>query len=76
LSVASAAAVIPPLNARVTDESATLTGEQRSALEQTWQAFEAKKESQISVLIVYRAGRRCYERAPGRRRPRRKDDVM
>jgi uncharacterized membrane protein YgcG len=35
LSVASAAAVIPPLNARVTDESATLTGEQRSALEQT-----------------------------------------
>ena len=51
-SFASAEAAIPALTARVTDETATLTTEQRSALEQTLQAFEAKKGSQISVLIV------------------------
>ena len=43
---------IPALTARGTDETATLTGEQRSALEQTLQAFEAQKGSQISVLVV------------------------
>ncbi|CAE6802925.1 hypothetical protein R69927_04930 [Paraburkholderia domus] len=49
---ASADVAIPALTARVTDETATLTSEQRSTLEQTLQAFEAKKGSQISVLIV------------------------
>lgn len=43
---------VPELTAHVTDETATLTSEQRAALEQTLQAFETKKGSQISVLIV------------------------
>jgi uncharacterized protein len=51
-SVTSADGGIPALTARVTDETATLTAEQRVSLEQTLQAFEAKKGSQISVLIV------------------------
>lgn len=49
---ASADVAIPALTSHVTDETATLTSEQRSTLEQTLQAFEAKKGSQISVLIV------------------------
>ena len=32
---------VPPLTARVTDQTATLTAEQKSALEQTLHAFEA-----------------------------------
>jgi uncharacterized protein len=51
-SVTSADVEIPALTARVTDETATLTAGQRESLEQTLQAFEAKKGSQISVLIV------------------------
>ncbi|AFT88683.1 hypothetical protein LMG9964_01253 [Paraburkholderia phenoliruptrix] len=43
---------VPPLTARVIDETGTLTGEQRSSLEQTLKDFEARKGSQISVLIV------------------------
>jgi uncharacterized protein len=43
---------IPSLTARVTDETGTLTSEQRSALEQTLKDFEASKGTQISVLIV------------------------
>ncbi|AQH05226.1 hypothetical protein A9R05_39635 (plasmid) [Burkholderia sp. KK1] len=43
---------IPSLTARVTDETETLTSEQRSALEQTLKDFEARKGTQISVLIV------------------------
>jgi uncharacterized protein len=48
----SADVPIPPLNAYVTDQTATLTVQQRSTLEQSLQAFETKKGSQISVLIV------------------------
>jgi uncharacterized protein len=51
-ALAGAEVAIPALNARVTDATATLTSEQRSALEQTLQAFEAKKGSQLAVLIV------------------------
>jgi uncharacterized protein len=51
-SFASADVSIPALTARVIDETATLTGEQRATLEQTLREFEAKKGSQISVLIV------------------------
>ena len=52
-SLASGADVaIPALAARVTDQTATLTVEQKAALEQTLQAFEARKGSQIAVLIV------------------------
>ena len=43
---------IPPLKARVTDLTATLTAQQQSSLEQTLAAFEARKGSQIAVLLV------------------------
>lgn len=50
--VSGAQVAIPALTARVTDQTATLTDEQKSILEQTLQAFEARKGSQIAVLIV------------------------
>lgn len=43
---------VPPLTARVIDETGTLTDEQRVSLEQTLKDFETRKGSQISVLIV------------------------
>ena len=43
---------VPLLKARVTDLTATLTSDQRAALEQKLAAFEQKKGSQIAVLIV------------------------
>jgi uncharacterized protein len=43
---------VPPLQARVTDLTATLTAEQASTLERKLQAFEARKGSQIAVFIV------------------------
>ena len=43
---------VPALAGRVTDQTATLTAEQKAALEQTLQAFEARKGSQIALLIV------------------------
>lgn len=43
---------VPPLGARVTDQTATLSSEQKATLEQTLQAFEKLKGSQIAVLIV------------------------
>ncbi|MEI5998088.1 TPM domain-containing protein [Paraburkholderia bengalensis] len=49
---ATAEVPVPPLTARVIDETGTLTGEQRSAIEQTLRDFETRKGSQISVLIV------------------------
>ncbi len=51
-STAGAQVPVPPLTGRVTDQTATLTAEQKAALEQTLQAFEARKGSQIAVLIV------------------------
>lgn len=50
--VAGAQVPVPPLTGRVTDQTATLTTEQRATLEQILQAFEARKGSQIAVLIV------------------------
>ena len=50
--VAGAQVPVPPLAGRVTDQTATLTGEQKSALEQTLRSFEARKGSQVAVLIV------------------------
>jgi len=50
--VAGAQVAVPPLLGRVTDQTATLTGEQRSALEQTLRSFEERKGSQVAVLIV------------------------
>lgn len=43
---------VPPLKAHVTDLTATLNAQQQAALEQKLAAFEAKKGSQIAVLIV------------------------
>ena len=43
---------VPTLNARVTDETGTLTDEQKATLEQTLANFEAKKGAQIAVVIV------------------------
>ncbi|HVN43988.1 MAG TPA: YgcG family protein [Steroidobacteraceae bacterium] len=43
---------VPPLKARVTDLTGTLTAEQQGALEQKLAAFEEHKGSQLAVLIV------------------------
>jgi len=50
--VAGAQVPVPPMGAWVTDQTATLTNEQKSALEQTLRSFEARKGSQVVVLIV------------------------
>ncbi len=51
-TLAFADVAIPSLKARVTDLTATLSSQQQAALEQTLAAFEARKGSQIAVLIV------------------------
>lgn len=43
---------VPPLKARVTDLTATLTTDQHAALEQKLAALEARKGSQVAVLLV------------------------
>ena len=43
---------VPPLLGHVTDQTATLSPAQKSALEQTLAAFEARKGSQLAVLMV------------------------
>ncbi|WP_257982661.1 TPM domain-containing protein, partial [Burkholderia pseudomallei] len=43
---------VPPLAARVTDETGTLTAAERATLEQSLKDFETRKGSQIAVLIV------------------------
>jgi len=43
---------VPPLTARVADLTGTLTKEQTASLEQMLQSFEARKGSQIAVLMV------------------------
>jgi uncharacterized protein len=58
---ASAQQAIPPLTARVTDQTGTLTRPQAAALEQRLQAFEAKKGSQIAVLMVPSTGEETIE---------------
>jgi uncharacterized protein len=50
--IARADVAVPPLTARVTDQTGTLTAEQAGSLEQTLAAFEARKGSQIAVLVV------------------------
>jgi uncharacterized protein len=49
---AAAQVAIPALEARVTDLSGTLTAGQQSTLEDKLQQFEARKGSQIAVLIL------------------------
>lgn len=43
---------VPPLTGRVIDQTGTLNGGQKAALEQTLQSFEARKGSQIVILVV------------------------
>ena len=43
---------VPPLQARLTDLTGTLTAQQQSGLEQTLRTFETRKGTQIAVLIV------------------------
>lgn len=43
---------VPPLTARINDQAALLTTEQKASLEQKLQTFEARKGSQLAVLIV------------------------
>jgi uncharacterized protein len=52
IAFAAAQIAVPPLKARVTDLTGTLSSQQRSALEQTLAEFEARKGSQLAVLMV------------------------
>lgn len=49
---ATAQVPVPPLKARVTDLTGTLTADQRAALEKKLAAFEARKGGQVAVLLV------------------------
>ena len=51
-ALAAAQVPVPPLTGHVTDQTGTLTTEQKAALEQTLTAFEARKGSQLAVLVV------------------------
>jgi len=51
-AIALAQVPVPPLKARVTDLTGTLSQQQRAALEQTLAEFESRKGSQIAVLLV------------------------
>lgn len=50
--VATGQVPVPPLKARVTDLTATLSGDQARALEQKLAALETRKGSQVAVLLV------------------------
>lgn len=56
LPAAAEPVAVPPLTARVTDQTATLSGEQAATLEGKLQAFEAEKGSQLAVLIIPTTG--------------------
>jgi len=50
--LASAQVAVPPLAGHVTDLTSTLTPAQKESLEQTLAAFEARKGSQLAVLLL------------------------
>ena len=52
LAGAQALAAVPPLSARVVDQTATLSADQRARLETKLAGFGAQKGAQIAVLIV------------------------
>ncbi len=49
---AAAQVAVPPLTGHVIDQTGTLSAEQKAALEQTLSAFEARKGSQLAVLLM------------------------
>ncbi len=51
-SLTAAQVPVPPLTGHVIDQTGTLTTAQKTALEQTLTAFEARKGSQLAVLMV------------------------
>ncbi|HYC48732.1 MAG TPA: TPM domain-containing protein [Burkholderiales bacterium] len=51
-AAAIAQVAVPPLTARVTDVTGTLSAEQRARLEDRLAAFETRKGTQLAVLIV------------------------
>ena len=51
-ALSTAQVAVPPLTGHVIDQTGTLTAEQKAALEQTLTAFEARKGSQLAVLMV------------------------
>ena len=51
-ALAAAQMPVPPLTGHVTDQTGTLSAEQKASLEQTLTAFEARKGSQLAVLMV------------------------
>ena len=55
-SLAAIAQVAVPPVARVTDQTGTLSGEQKAGLERVLEAFEARKGSQIALLMVRTTG--------------------
>jgi len=52
---------VPPLTARVVDQTATLSGAQQQALDERLRAFEQRRGSQIAVLIVARTAPEAIE---------------
>ena len=50
--ISSAQVSVPPFVGHVTDQTGTLTTEQRSTLEQSLTAFEARNGTQLAVLII------------------------
>jgi uncharacterized protein len=52
VGLAWAQIAVPPLTGRVVDQTGTLTREQQAGLERTLQEFEARKGSQLAVLLV------------------------
>ncbi len=50
--ISSAQVAVPQLVGHVTDQTGTLTTEQRSTLEQSLTAFEARNGTQLAVLII------------------------
>jgi uncharacterized protein len=50
--IAAADVAVPALTGRVVDQTSTLTPDQTASIEQTLATFEARKGSQIAVLIV------------------------
>ena len=50
--IAAAQVPVPPLTGHVIDQTGTLSAEQKATLEQNLTAFEARKGSQLAVLMV------------------------